>query len=60
MAGREVDEYGSDATLAVNLYPGVLRLPAVGSPGLFLQVLRQGGVRVGVVPPAGLGLGWHN
>jgi hypothetical protein len=45
----------SDALLAANVYPGVLRLRGV-SPGLWAQALRGGGVRVGLAAPLGFGV----
>ncbi|MHB1191437.1 MAG: hypothetical protein ACYC6F_00200 [Longimicrobiales bacterium] len=57
MLGRERDPYGSDATLAVNVYPGVVKLPLLGDPGVWLHVLRGGGVRLGVVARSSVGLG---
>jgi hypothetical protein len=45
----------SDASLAVNVYPGVVRLGHF-SPGLWAQALRGGGVRAGLVGPLGIGV----
>jgi hypothetical protein len=45
----------SDAVLAANVYPGVLRVRGV-SPGLWAQALRGGGVRVGLAAPLGVGV----
>jgi hypothetical protein len=45
----------SDALLAANVYPGVVRVGGV-SPGLFAQALRGGGVRLGLAAPLGVGI----
>lgn len=44
------------AVLDLNAYPGVFRLSGF-SPGVWLQVPRSGGVRVGLVSRLGVGLG---
>lgn len=59
MVGGDVSVYGSDSTLTVNLYPGVISLPGLGRPGLVLHILRAGGFRIGLVSGVGLGLGWQ-
>jgi hypothetical protein len=45
----------SDASLAVNVYPGVVRVGGF-SPGLWAQLLRGGGARVGLAGPLGIGV----
>jgi hypothetical protein len=50
-ASRRPETLGS-----VNIYPGVIRVGSL-SPGLWLTVLREGGVRFGVATPWGLGVG---
>ncbi len=55
--GRGVKDYGSDANFSINVYPGVVRVPGVGMPGMWVHSLRGGGIRIGVVSRAGLGLG---
>jgi hypothetical protein len=52
-------QFGSrlnDAAVNVNLYPGVLHIGGV-SPGVWLQMPRTGGVRLGVASRWGFGLG---
>jgi hypothetical protein len=44
--------------LMVNVYPGVLHIGG-WSPGFWGQLLSTGGVRVGITPRFGLGLGVH-
>lgn len=44
------------AAVDVNVYPGVLRLGAL-SPGVWLQLPRSGGLRVGVTSRFGVGIG---
>ncbi|MDB4873746.1 MAG: hypothetical protein JWM41_192 [Gemmatimonadetes bacterium] len=44
------------AVVDLNVYPGVLRVGAV-SPGVWLQLPRNGGVRLGVTTSWGLGVG---
>ena len=47
---------GMSSWLTVNLYPGVVRIGRI-SPGFWLQLPRDGGVRGGIVSSWGLGLG---
>jgi hypothetical protein len=57
MEGREVDPYGSDAFLALNLYPGVVRVPGLGEPGMWVHFVRSGGVRFALTSGLGVGMG---
>jgi hypothetical protein len=48
---------GSTNGPTLNIYPGVVGWHGV-SPGLWVQQVRGGGMRYGIVSPWGLGLGW--
>jgi hypothetical protein len=52
-----ISKGGSNNGATLNIYPGVVRLFGF-SPGLWVQHVRTGGMRFGVVPPLGVGAGW--
>lgn len=52
-----INKGGSTNGPTLNVYPGVVRLFGV-SPGFWVQQVRGGGVRFGLVSALGLGIGW--
>lgn len=54
-----ISKGGSNNGATLNVYPGVLHLGGI-SPGFWVQGIRGGGVRFGIVSRLGLGVGWYS